>query len=202
LHERAAWFFHCHPGDQRAGPRVWDAYSVEKSRSAWQRIPGPDSALTLDFRVGGWERLTGSSAANGTAEVIASHALFLDGVRRWVSLISIAFEPIQDATRITHTEQYTFLAWADDGTHDQAHLRGSTQLAFNALAALVELATWNSRENGLALVGLLTPTLTGTGTEAPKVHTPSATVNRVRLGGAASTEPSFEAPSAVARHLR
>jgi hypothetical protein len=142
------------------------------------------------------------SAANGTAEVIASHALFLDGVRRWVSLISIAFEPIQDATRITHTEQYTFLAWADDGTHDQAHLRGSTQLAFNALAALVELATWNSRENGLALVGLLTPTLTGTGTEAPKVHTPSATVNRVRLGGAASTEPSFEAPSAVARHLR
>ncbi len=41
-------------------------------------------------------------------------------------------------TRVTHTEQYTFLVWADDGGHDQAHLRGSTQLAFNALAALVE----------------------------------------------------------------
>jgi uncharacterized protein YndB with AHSA1/START domain len=137
-------------------PRVWDAYSVEQSRSAWRQIPGPDSVLTLDFRVGGWERLTGSSAANGTAEVIASHALFLDiveqerivacheallnGVRRWVSLISIAFEPIGDGTKITHTEQYTFLAWADDGAHDQAHLRGSTQLAFNGLAALVEPA--------------------------------------------------------------
>jgi uncharacterized protein YndB with AHSA1/START domain len=136
--------------------RVWDAYAVEKSRASWRQIPGPDSVLTLDFRVGGWERLTGTSAANGTAQVIASHALFLDiveqerivachdvllnGVRRWVSLISIAFEPIEDATRITHTEQYTFLTWADDGAHDQAHLRGSTQLAFNGLAALVESA--------------------------------------------------------------
>ena len=138
-------------------PRVWDAYSVEESRSAWRRIPGPDSVLTLDFRVGGWERLTGTSAATGTDELIASHALFLDiaprerivacheallnGVRRWVSLISIALEPAGDATRITHTEQYTFLAWADDGAHDQAHLRGSTQLAFNGLAAFVERAT-------------------------------------------------------------
>ena len=138
-------------------PRVWDAYSVEKSRASWRQIPGPDSVLTLDFRVGGWERLTGRSDANGAAEVIASHALFLDiveqertvaaheallnGVRRWVSLISIAFEPIESgATRITHTEQYTFLAWDGDGAHDQAHLRGSTQLAFNALAALVEPA--------------------------------------------------------------
>jgi uncharacterized protein YndB with AHSA1/START domain len=137
--------------------RVWDAYSVEKSRSAWRRIPGPESVLTLDFRVGGWERLTGSSDANGTAEVIASHALFLDiveherivsshevlldGVRRWVSLISIAFEPIQGGTKITHTEQYAFLAWADDGAHDQAHLRGSIRLSFNALAVLVEGGT-------------------------------------------------------------
>jgi hypothetical protein len=31
-----------------------------------------------------------------------------------------------------------FLAWADDGAHDQAHLRGSIRLSFNALAALVE----------------------------------------------------------------
>ena len=143
--------------------RVWDAYSVERSRSAWRRIPGPDSVLTLDFRVGGWERLTGSSAATGTPEAIASHALFLDivdrerivachevllnGVRRWVSLISIAFEPVGNATRISHTEQYSFLAWAGDGAHDQAHLRGSTQLAFNALAAFVETASRNGPAN-------------------------------------------------------
>jgi hypothetical protein len=62
----------------------------------------------------------------------------LDGVRRRVSLISITFEPVGERTRVTHTEQYTFLVWAGDGAHDQAHLRGSTQLACNALAALVE----------------------------------------------------------------
>ncbi|MGD0706384.1 MAG: SRPBCC domain-containing protein [Trebonia sp.] len=137
-------------------PRVWDAYSVERSRAAWRRIPGPDSVLSLDFRVGGWERLTGSSTATGTPEVIASQAIFLDiapqerivaahevrldGVRRWVSLISIAFEPAGDGTRVAHTEQYTFLTWAGDGAHETAHLRGSTQLAFNALAAIVEPA--------------------------------------------------------------
>jgi len=141
--------------DVNAAPaRVWDAYANADLRSAWRRLPGPDGVLELDFRVGGWERLTGTSAATGTVEVIASHALFLDiaagerivsahevlldGVRRWVSLISIAFEPAPAGTRVTHTEQYTFLAWTGDGSHDQAHLRGSTQLAFNALAALVE----------------------------------------------------------------
>ena len=140
--------------DIKAAPaRVWDAYANADLRSAWRRLPGT-GVLDLDFRVGGWERLTGTSAATGTVEAIASHALFLDivpgerivsahealldGVRRWVSLISIAFEPIGAGTRVTHPEQYTFLAWAGDGAHDQAHLRGSTQLAFNALAALVE----------------------------------------------------------------
>jgi uncharacterized protein YndB with AHSA1/START domain len=134
--------------------QVWDAYSVERSRAAWRRLPGPDGRLSLDFRVGGWERLTGTSAATGTVEAIASHALFLDiaprerivachealldGVRRWVSLISIGFEPAGDVTRITHTEQFTFLVWDGDGAYDQAHLRGSTQLAFNGLAAFLE----------------------------------------------------------------
>jgi uncharacterized protein YndB with AHSA1/START domain len=140
--------------DINAAPaRVWDAYANADLRSGWRRLPGT-SVLDLDFRVGGWERLTGSSAATGTVEAIASHGLFLDivagerivsahdvlvdGVRRWVSLISIAFEPTEAGARVTHTEQYTFLAWTDDGAHDQAHLRGSTMLSFNALAALVE----------------------------------------------------------------
>jgi uncharacterized protein YndB with AHSA1/START domain len=140
--------------DINAAPaRVWDAYANADLRSVWRRLPGT-SVLDLDFRVGGWERLTGTSAATGTVEAIASHALFLDivagerivsahevlldGVRRWASLISISFEPTETGARVTHTEQYTFLAWADDGAHDQAHLRGSTRLSFNALAALVE----------------------------------------------------------------
>lgn len=64
--------------------------------------------------------------------------MLLDGARRWVSLISIGFEPTEAGTRVTHTEQYTFLEWSDDVAHDQAHLRGSIQLSFNGLAPLVE----------------------------------------------------------------
>jgi len=111
--------------DVNAAPaRVWDAYANVDLRSAWRRLPGPDGVLELDFRVGGWERLTGTSAATGTVEHIASHALFLDivpgerivsahealldGVRRWVSLISIEFAPAPGGTRVTHTEQHTF----------------------------------------------------------------------------------------------
>ena len=95
--------------DIKAAPAlVWDAYADAGLRSRWRRLPGPDGVLELDFRVGGWERLTGTSTATGTVEAIASHALFLDivdrerivsahealldGVRRWVSLISIGFE--------------------------------------------------------------------------------------------------------------
>jgi uncharacterized protein YndB with AHSA1/START domain len=50
-------------------------------------------------------------------------------------------------------EQYTFLAWADDGAHDQAHLRGSTRLAFNALAALVEPAPETALKTALPRSG-------------------------------------------------
>ena len=142
--------------DVNAAPaRVWDAYANADLRARWRRLPGPDGVLQLDFRVGGWERLTGTSAATGTVEAIASHALFLDivagerivacprGAARRGAAVGVAdLDRVRacpgDATRVTHTEQYTFLAWAGDGAHDQAHLRGSTQLAFNGLSALVE----------------------------------------------------------------
>lgn len=51
--------------------RVWDAYSVERSRAAWRRLPGPDSVLSLDFRAGGWERLAGSGAGSGNGRAPA-----------------------------------------------------------------------------------------------------------------------------------
>ena len=141
--------------DINAAPaRVWDAYANADLRSAWRRLPGPDGVLELDFRVGGWERLTGTSAATGTVEAIASHALFLDIVRREADRL----RPRGAARRrapmgVAHLDRVRARPGGHpghahgavhvprvggDGAHDQAHLRGSTQLAFNALAALVE----------------------------------------------------------------
>ena len=133
------------PGSRQPRARWWASVTT-------RRCSPPPTGASWPAPIS-WSK-TGTSAATGTVEHIASHALFLDivdgerivsahealldGVRRWVSLISIEFAPAPGGTRVTHTEQHTFLAWAGDGAHDQAHLRGSTQLAFNALAALVE----------------------------------------------------------------
>ena len=60
-------------------------------------------------------------------------SLHLNGVRRWVSLVTVTFESVAAGTRVRHHEQYAFLVWSEDGVHDRAHLRGSVNLSFNAL---------------------------------------------------------------------
>lgn len=134
---------------------VWSAYADPELRHRWHRIPSRDSRLALDFRTDGLEILTGSFAASGDIELIDSRRRFLDiathrrivsshvfvhnGVRRWVSLVALAFEHLADgSTRLRHHEQYTFLRWTGDGCHDVAHLRGSVNLAFNALNAALD----------------------------------------------------------------
>ena len=133
---------------------VWSAYADPDLRHRWHRIPGRDSQLTLDFRNDGSETLTGSFAASGEVEVIDSRMRFLDispherivsahvfalnGVRRWVSLVTVTFTPVEGGTRVRHHEQYAFLAWSGDGAHDRAHLRGSMNLSFNALDVVLD----------------------------------------------------------------
>ncbi|SEG69589.1 Uncharacterized conserved protein YndB, AHSA1/START domain [Saccharopolyspora kobensis] len=134
--------------------RVWAGYADPEIRSRWHLIPGRDSRHELDFRVGGSESLTGSFAPTGTVEQIANVARFHDivdgerivasyeavvnGVLRWVSLLTLEFAATTTGTLLTHTEQYAFLAWTGDGADDVAHLKGSIPLRLNALAGLVE----------------------------------------------------------------
>jgi uncharacterized protein YndB with AHSA1/START domain len=137
---------------------VFAAYADQDLRTRWFRLPGaPESRhYELDFRVGGQEIARASFApagVPGTEELMEYHSVFLDivpdrrivravrfaldGVPRWASLITVEFAAAAGGTRLTHTEQYSFLAWTGDGSQDVAHLKGGTRLQLNGLAAVV-----------------------------------------------------------------
>jgi uncharacterized protein YndB with AHSA1/START domain len=125
--------------------------------------PGSDHH-ELDFRVGGQETARAAFAPYGDggkvehleyrswfADIAADERIVycydftLDGVRRWVSLVTIELLPAGAGTVVTHTEQYALLAYTGDGAQDTAHLKGGTRLQLNALAAAVEGAAAEER---------------------------------------------------------
>jgi uncharacterized protein YndB with AHSA1/START domain len=135
-----------------AAPRVFAAYADQAVRKRWFRMPGgPEGAHELDFSVGGHEMATGTFAGSGVPEhlhysstfcdivnnkrIVYTYAFTLDNIRRWVSLVTLELTPNDNGTRLTHTEQYSYLSYTADGQQDVAHLKGSTRLQLNALAA-------------------------------------------------------------------
>jgi uncharacterized protein YndB with AHSA1/START domain len=159
--------------DLAASPdRVFAAYSEPGLRRRWFRIPGnpPDADYELDFRPAGHEVSRGRFAPSGVAgteelieyrsvfwdivpgkRLVFGYELVLDGIRRWVSLVTVElsalpYETLPDetlphgaGTRLRHTEQYVLLAYAGDGTQDAKHLKGSTPLQLNALALALSM---------------------------------------------------------------
>jgi uncharacterized protein YndB with AHSA1/START domain len=136
--------------------QVFAAYAEPGLRRRWLRIPGDatDARYELDFRPGGRELRRGRFAPTGVAgteELIEYHAVFwdivpgarlvfsyelvLDGVRQWVSLVTVELSARAGGTRLRHTEQYVYLAHSGDGSQEMAHLKGSTSLQLNGLAA-------------------------------------------------------------------
>jgi len=134
--------------------RVFAAYSEPDLRRRWFRIPGGNSSHELDFRVGGHEASAGTFAPSGILEhleyqsrfadivpgvrIVFAYTFSLDGIRRWTSLVTVELEGTDAGTRLTHTEQYAYLAYSGEGEHDVAHLKGSTRLQVNALAVALE----------------------------------------------------------------
>jgi uncharacterized protein YndB with AHSA1/START domain len=138
--------------------QVFAAYAEPGLRRRWFRIPG-DAARhrhELEFRPGGVEVSTGRFAPSGVdgteelveyrsvfwdivpaARIVFGYELAVDGVRRWVSLVTVELSALDDGagTRLRHTEQYTLLAYAGDGRQDIAHLQGGTRLQLNGLSA-------------------------------------------------------------------
>lgn len=146
--------------DLAASPgRLYVAYADVSVRRRWFRMPGdPARAFhELDFRVGGHEAASGVFAPAGDAEerleyrstfwdleegsrIVFGYSFTLDGVRRWASLVTVELSalPTGDGTRLRHTEQYVYLAYAANGAQDIAHLKGSMNLQLNALAAALD----------------------------------------------------------------
>ncbi|TVY99972.1 hypothetical protein EAS64_40190 [Trebonia kvetii] len=140
---------------------VFAAYADVSLRRRWFRIPGDPSRAfhSLDFRVGGGEESRGVFAPLGDlgpeervsyrsvfwdvvpgSRLVFGYELVLNEVRRWVSLVTVELSPLASGagTRLRHSEQYVFLAYSEDGAQDVAHLKGSTQLQLNGLAAALD----------------------------------------------------------------
>jgi uncharacterized protein YndB with AHSA1/START domain len=137
---------------------VYAAYADAAVRRRWFRMPGDPARghYELDFRVGGHEAASGVFAPTGEAEerlayrsafwdlepgtrIVFGYSVTVDEVRRWASLVTVSLSarPTGDGTRLRHTEQYAYLAYAGDGTQDIAHLKGSMHLQLNGLAAVL-----------------------------------------------------------------
>lgn len=136
-------------------PQVFQAFADPEVRTRWFRMPSTPEGTShdMDFRVGGYERASGTFAPMGTKakerlrynstfidiatneRVVFTYDFTLDGVRRWTSLVTVELAAIGDGTHLTRTEQYAYLAYTADGEQDIAHLKGSTTLHLNALAA-------------------------------------------------------------------
>jgi uncharacterized protein YndB with AHSA1/START domain len=147
---------------------VFAAYADPELRGRWLRVPGnrAGSHYEADFRPGGHEVRRGRFAPTGIAgteelieyrsvfwditagsRLVFSYELVLDGVRRWVSLVTVELSALapgtpggEAGTRLRHTEQFVLLAYAGDGAQDIAHLKGSTGLQLNGLAAALSAA--------------------------------------------------------------
>jgi len=134
--------------------RVWEAFADLAIRDRWFSIPGEGAVHELDFRVGGSETATGVFAPSGESETVEWHSrifdlaeherlvfgyeLSVDGLRRSVSLVTVAFAPEGAGTRLDYTEQYVLTAFTEVPGQDEAHLRGSLQFLLNRLEATLD----------------------------------------------------------------
>jgi uncharacterized protein YndB with AHSA1/START domain len=130
--------------------RVFDAFASIDGKSHWFTVPRDRADIeerTLDFRVGGRERLktrwkTGTvSRFDATyfdivpgERIVYAYEMHMDDRKISVSLASFEFRPAGTGTRLTMTEQGAFLDGYDDNGSRE---RGSREL-MDKLGAYLE----------------------------------------------------------------
>ncbi|MFF8732414.1 SRPBCC domain-containing protein [Streptomyces sp. NPDC015171] len=134
---------------------VFRGFAETSLRSRWFRLPGGSSTAehALDFRVGGGESARNVFVSGDIEQRLAYRSRFLDivpdsrivyayeaevdGSRRWISLVTVELADDAAGSRLTWTEQFTWLVPSGDGSQDVAHLRGGTRLLLNGLSTVV-----------------------------------------------------------------
>jgi uncharacterized protein YndB with AHSA1/START domain len=114
-----------------AGPeQVFDAWSSQAKKNQWfgegDDFLASTDEYTLDFRIGGQERLAGTMPGGRTFDYnafyqdvvqdrrfVMSYDVCIDGRRHSVSLMTVELAPIADGTRLVLTEQGAFLDGLD-----------------------------------------------------------------------------------------
>jgi uncharacterized protein YndB with AHSA1/START domain len=143
---------------------VWSSLVRADRRSQWLRLPGrPGPGVPADFKPGAGETLRATATVGDTVQTLERNTQVVDVVPerrlvlvyravvddqpRWASLITLCLDrpagpdhpldrtAVGHLTRLTWTEQYTFLH--PPGSDDIAHLRGGTRLLLTARAVFL-----------------------------------------------------------------
>jgi uncharacterized protein YndB with AHSA1/START domain len=116
--------------------RVFAAWASRSEKNRWfgegDDFLASTDEYTLDFRVGGHERLAGTMPGGRTftydafyqdivddRRIVMSYDVSIDGRRNSVSLMTIELAPVIDGTRLVLTEQGAFLDGLDSNEQRQ-----------------------------------------------------------------------------------
>ena len=116
--------------------RVFAAWAIRNAKNEWfgegDDFLASTDEYTLDFRVGGHERLAGTMPNGRTftydafyqdivddRRIIMSYDVSVDGRRNSVSLMTVELMPVSDGTRLVITEQGAFLDGLDSNEQRQ-----------------------------------------------------------------------------------
>ena len=130
--------------------RVFDAFASIEGKNGWFTAPNDRWNIverTMDFRIGGRERLTGRWASGLVTEfdttyfdiipgerIVYVYEMRLDGRKISVSLATFEFKPLATGAKMIMTEQGAFLDGYDDNGSRE---RGSREI-IERLSAYLE----------------------------------------------------------------